>query len=537
MLPAGGKAMRAGWFADPWGQAPLRWWNGVEWTGDTTGPPPYRGDEGTDDGLLAALVPVGGRVAVVDVETTGLYNADRVLEIGIVTLDRSGTVVDRFETLLNPSRDVGPTWIHQITASMIAEAPRFDDVAHHISERLDGAIVCAHNLPFDQRMLRGEFARAGLNIDFGVGLDTLSVTGCKLGVACEEIGVPVTDAHCALADATAAAELLRYYAGTFKELPVAARVDPVAPRAVRLVTRDGSAVVAFDVPFIARAAERVHTSVDVAPYVEMLDAALADLRLTPEERTELASIAESLGLDERTIERAHRDFLEQLIDAAVEDHVVTPEEHDQLCRVAALLDLEVSLVEERTDGLRSETTVFELAEGLGVCFTGEVVTNAGELILRERLHEVCREVGLVPVNSVTRSACHLLVAADPSSRSGKAAKARQHGIPIASVEAFIHAAADGTDVSVSVLSSAGVALVCVDCGDSWLASRRSSHPRCAGCKAKPSAKASASPKPSGTVTVANETVEVLTCQTCGTHWERVRVRGRKPLQCSTCRGS
>jgi len=22
-----------GWFADPWGQAPSRWWNGFNWTG------------------------------------------------------------------------------------------------------------------------------------------------------------------------------------------------------------------------------------------------------------------------------------------------------------------------------------------------------------------------------------------------------------------------------------------------------------------------------------------------------------------------
>lgn len=527
--------MRAGWFADPWGQAPLRWWNGTEWTGDTTGPPPYRGHDTTDNGMLAALIPPGGRVAVVDVETTGLYRADRVLEIGIVTLDRNGTIVDQFETLLNPSRDVGPTWIHQITSSMVAGAPRFDDIAHHITERLDGAVLCAHNLAFDQRMLLGEFERAGIDIDFGVGLDTLSVTGCKLGVACEEIGVPVTDAHCALADATAAAELLRYYARFFDELPIAARVDPVAPRPARLVARDGTAVVAFDVPFIARAAERVHTDVDIAPYVQMLDEALSDLRLTPEERLELAAIAASLGLDERSVARAHRDFLDQLIDAAVEDHVVTVEEHDQLCRVAALLDLDITLVQERTDGLRSETTIFVLTEGLGVCFTGEVVTNTGDLVPRERLHEICREVGLVPVNSVTRAACQLLVAADPGSRSGKAAKARQHGIPIAAVDAFIDALADDTDVTVSVLASAGVALVCTDCGDSWLASRRSSRPRCAACKAASTSKPRAAVKQSAKV--PTETVELLTCQSCGTQWERIRVRGRKPLQCSECRAA
>src|SRR5690606_37390236 len=139
---------------------------------------------------------------------------------------------------------------------------------------------------------------------------------------------------------------------------------------------------------------------------------------------------------DRAVERAHRDFLDQLIDAAVDDHIVTVDEHEQLCRVAALLDLDRSLVDERTDGLRSETATMLLAEGLGICFTGEVVSDSGEPVPRDRLHGACREAGLVPVNSVTRANCQLLVAADPSSRSGKAAKARQHGIPISSVPAF-----------------------------------------------------------------------------------------------------
>lgn len=526
--------MRAGWYADPWGLDPLRWWNGDEWTSETTGPPPYRGFDGVDPGLLTRLIPLGGRVAVVDVETTGLYRADRVLEIGIVTLDRSGEVVDRFETLLNPSRDVGPTWIHQITASMIADAPRFEDVVHQVADRLDGAVLCAHNLPFDQRMLSGEFERAGVAIDFGFGFDTLSVTGCKLGVACEEAGIEVDAAHCALADATAAAGLLRHYAEAFTDSPVAARVEQVSPRPSRLVARDGTRVVAFDVPFVARAAQRIHVAIDVAPYVDVLDAALADLRLTSDERTELASVAASLGLDDRSVARAHRDFLDQLIDAALEDHVVTVEEYDQLCRVAALLELDAALVEERTDGLRSETTTLVLTEGLGVCFTGEVVSDSGDSVPRSHLHQVSRELGLVPVNSVSRAGCHLLVAADAGSRSGKAAKARQYGIPVTSVQAFIDAVAGGKELTVSVLSSAGVALVCGECGDSWLAPRRSSRPRCAACRStsKPEPTTARAAK---AAVVGCEAVELLTCRTCDSQWERVRTRGRKPLQCPECR--
>lgn len=54
-----------------------------------------------------------------DVETTGVYNTDRIVEIAILTLDCDGAVTDEFETLMQPMRDVGTTWIHGIEAGML----------------------------------------------------------------------------------------------------------------------------------------------------------------------------------------------------------------------------------------------------------------------------------------------------------------------------------------------------------------------------------------------------------------------------------
>ena len=47
------------------------------------------------------------RIAVVDTETTGLYNSDRIIEVGIVVLDPyTGEIIDEFESLVNPGREV-----------------------------------------------------------------------------------------------------------------------------------------------------------------------------------------------------------------------------------------------------------------------------------------------------------------------------------------------------------------------------------------------------------------------------------------------
>lgn len=83
---------QAGWYSDPWGRAPLRWWNGAEWTSDTTGPLPdpwpiESASEPVVRSPLARLLSMGDRIVVIDVETTGLHNSDRVVEIAVVTLD------------------------------------------------------------------------------------------------------------------------------------------------------------------------------------------------------------------------------------------------------------------------------------------------------------------------------------------------------------------------------------------------------------------------------------------------------------------
>jgi len=480
---------------------------------------------------LDRLLGKGDRIAVIDVETTGLYNTDRVVEIGIITLNGKGEVIETFETLVNPLRDVGPTWIHQVTPSMVVEAPTFEEIAHHVAARLDGAVCAAHNLPFDTRMIGNELARVGISIDWGAGLDTLTVTGCKLGVACKDFGIKHPGPHRAAHDAQAVALLLACLAEKFNGVYAPALSDPVdAAAPIRIYTRDGHTQADAPIPYLAKLARGVHVTSDVAPYVDLLDSAISDLRLTDLERTDLTDLAGTLGLSPGHIARAHREFLDGLIDAAHEDGVVTEAEHDQLCRAAALLDIDSQIIERRTDHYRSTSTTLPLTPGLTVCFTGDARTEAGFEISREFLEETAARYGLVPVSSVTKKGCGLLIAADPASQSGKAGKARNHGIPIGSVEGFLDALESATPLGVTQLTGTVVALVCTECGDSWLAARKSARPVCAACKAQ---KALQKRQASGLVTAA-PTVETLNCVACGRSCERDRVRGSKPQLCSGC---
>lgn len=60
-------------------------------------------------------------------------------EIAVVHVEPDGTIGERWETLVNPQRDLGPQRIHGIRAADILEAPVFGDIAHDVVELLAGA--------------------------------------------------------------------------------------------------------------------------------------------------------------------------------------------------------------------------------------------------------------------------------------------------------------------------------------------------------------------------------------------------------------
>lgn len=153
----------------------------------------------------------GTRLAVVDVETTGLSRYDRIVEFACVTVV-DGDVVDEYDTLIQPDRDPGPVHIHGITPEMLQSAPRFDAVAGDIADRINGAVLVAHNISFDVRMLRQEVDRLGRGgFDPGEGLCTYRLTGQKLSLAAAAAGLPEPN-HTALADARTSAALAASHA-------------------------------------------------------------------------------------------------------------------------------------------------------------------------------------------------------------------------------------------------------------------------------------------------------------------------------------
>jgi DNA polymerase III epsilon subunit-like protein len=300
--------------------------------------------------------PVDAPFAVVAVETTGLSPArgDRIVEIAIVRVDARGRIDDEYATLVNPGRDVGPVVVHGISNTEVLDAPAFADIAGELLARMDGAVVVAHNAAFEERFLAAEFARMGLNLPLNPALcslwlsrRTVQAPNHRLTTLARAAGLPVADAHTALADARTVAGLLPQMLtalGTPPRYLTGLRPMPVLDRDVPPKTRFGELRPGTDGWFAGMVA-RLPRAVVEAPradaqrYLDAVTPALADGRIVGGEAQLLMRLAGSAGLGAEHVLAMHRRYLEHLRSAALQDAILTTAEVRQLKTAASGLGL------------------------------------------------------------------------------------------------------------------------------------------------------------------------------------------------------
>ncbi len=379
-----------------------------------------------------------------DVETTGLYKNDRIVEIGFVAFS-DGKVIEEWSTLVNPLRDIGKSNIHGITSSMVSTAPLFEDVINDIFRMINGRVLVAHNLSFDARMLIQEFNRANTQGEIGKGFCTmvasrrvLAGSGDSLGATCAELGVEYTKAHSALGDARMTMQIFQKLMEDEQEITPAYVEYQKGVNPSRVLVREA---------FLSKpddALDRIRAFTQKIPfptsdeksvaYLLLLNMAMQDLVISKSEQSELDHWAIDLGISKEELTNLHQGYLDSFIQAALRDGVITIQERDMIEMVGKALKLQVSI----PDGPQPiQANEDNLSVGKRVCFTGEASGFSGTAIDRGDLEALAAKVGLHPVRDVTKKGCDLLVAADTSSMSGKAKKAKEWGIPVISVEKFI----------------------------------------------------------------------------------------------------
>lgn len=409
-------------------------------------------------------------LAFIDFETTGFSpkKGDRIVEAAVVTTDWNGNVLGQFETLVNPLREVTGTEIHQLTAEMLSQAPRFSEIADDLLFHLKDKIIVGHNLSFDLKFLEAELERHYKRQFIFQGMCTLQLSKYlfptlpvrRLEALCEFLDVELELAHCAFADCQATASLFGRMVSLansqpdfvweqFMADPCYLDFDPY-PKGI-IINRNQ----AFEKSnykksqlrdFISRLPSDPSKEVSELQYLNLLDEVLADRLLTDAEVESLKDMILTQGFARDQVNAIHTDYLRKLCRVYWIDHDLSHAEYNDLKVVSELLGIDEQILEVIIQEEESKTKAeklsdlperdFTMLNGKTVCFTGALnATLKGAPIDRSFAQKIAIEHGMVIKSGVSK-VLDYLVTADPNSLSGKSLKARDYGVKIIAEPVF-----------------------------------------------------------------------------------------------------
>jgi len=174
--------------------------------------------QGTLDELGTPLHEV--TFVVFDLETTGGSAREHAItEIGAVKV-KGGERVGELATLVDPGTPIPPfiTVLTGITDAMVTAAPKLESVLPAFLEFIRGAVLVAHNAPFDVGFIKAACAALGYPPPANPVVDTADLArrvltrdetpNCKLATLARVLRTPNQPCHRALADARTTVDVL-----------------------------------------------------------------------------------------------------------------------------------------------------------------------------------------------------------------------------------------------------------------------------------------------------------------------------------------
>lgn len=360
----------------------------------------------------------------IDLETTGVHqNTDKIVEIAIICVDRQGSVTERWESTVNPSRDLGPTRIHHLTGKDVKYSPSFSEISDKVFSLVEGRTIIGHNVSFDINFLTSEWARADLSIQQRMKrtevLDTFKYTKMALTDSCERYGIQNSLSHSAMGDTQATLELFFSIAErdkrVRKEYKKALKQNPsfegsYFPNQIR------------GIPTPRGFLDRDYSTLETENYFNFLDTSLSNGGFENQRFFEFAQgqgLSNILYLDRKLEEmRISRDF----------------NNADMLENFARMIQVNSSYYKEHQNLIHSQPPTPEedivFPESGRIALTGNFPDYS-----RHELEEILGFIGY-EVKGIAKST-QILIAYDEDSLSMKAEKARKYGIPIVGEECLM----------------------------------------------------------------------------------------------------
>ena len=183
-----------------------------ELLGISPSPPPVVHPSAFRIGAFTGNLVEADKCVILDTETTGLSELDRVVELSII--DFRGRIL--YNGLFNPEMPMPEkaSEINGITDKILCGQPLFSEKAETIRTSLKDRTVIGWNVDFDMRMLETEFSKLNIDAPWAFGWDAMSSFArsrgmnknwygnysCKLAKAKEILGLGDSQGHRSLAD-------------------------------------------------------------------------------------------------------------------------------------------------------------------------------------------------------------------------------------------------------------------------------------------------------------------------------------------------
>src|SRR5690606_32504507 len=108
-----------------------------------------------DRGCSWRLTIISHKFIVLDFETTGPDSSDRIIQVGLATVD-NGVLIETYSSFINPGTPIPETItkLTGITEDHVKDAPTLDEVVMEMLPYLADASLVAHNAMFDLGFLQ-----------------------------------------------------------------------------------------------------------------------------------------------------------------------------------------------------------------------------------------------------------------------------------------------------------------------------------------------------------------------------------------------
>ncbi|RKD94541.1 exonuclease domain-containing protein [Marinifilum flexuosum] len=393
--------------------------------------------------------------AIISLETTGIspQHGDHLVELAIQTVNWNGELLDSYETLVHPGKDIEGFQIHGITDDMVKNAPSASEIVPDILSRLNGKTLVAHDFDFAVRFL--EPILNG-NMPKLEGICTLKLFDLvapdsglrRLEQLCTYYDIEFSVRHSAKSDSLATAKLFSILKNLYAQqneiedfvenfLHLIKIEDCPKERNIFMKRKEAKNIANIQknklYDLLNRLTSSAGDSVPVRQYLNVLDRALADRILEEKEIFSLVDLATDYKLSKKQVMEIHEEYLRKLIRIYLLDEILTNAEMDDLHLVSDLLcilpkELDLLIKYERTKipittpGVQKQ---LKSLTGKSVCFSGHLNCKInGQRIDRELAQQLVKERGLIVKRVVSKNVDYLITA-HAEQFSGKGRKNRK----------------------------------------------------------------------------------------------------------------